>query len=379
MAGERVGSHCSYPWCRQFDFLPFKCFSCGLNFCLNHRDQRAHECLGAPMGAAQGAHQAGSAGTTGYGGPSDATGGGTSAGVPGPPPCGMEDGGPPFGEGPLDVSLKRHQAPVECDAAAAAAARPKCSFPYCCYKAASVSCLICCSCCSKCFCPSHRHPEHHGCSAAAAAAAAAKQQQQRETIRQQVAAALGPAAAARIVSDAPRTSSSSSSSSSKKLSGKAQETQKRLELLRVKMLAKGDPTIPAAAQLPLRIDLSLLSPVVAAAAAAAQQQQQQYRKDRGVCLMIDARKTLGCALDRILETFKITNKMATKGGPQWGLVLPQQQQTAAAITAAATTATAAGGVVLDLSQKASELLVPGDTVMLSPNCSSNSNSSSMQV
>ena len=37
-----IGAHCTY--CKQHDFLPFKCESCGLKFCLKHKDAEKHEC-----------------------------------------------------------------------------------------------------------------------------------------------------------------------------------------------------------------------------------------------------------------------------------------------------------------------------------------------
>ncbi|KAF2195961.1 hypothetical protein GQ43DRAFT_485312 [Delitschia confertaspora ATCC 74209] len=39
---EGIGAHCQY--CRQLDFLPFKCESCRGTFCLNHRTETAHDC-----------------------------------------------------------------------------------------------------------------------------------------------------------------------------------------------------------------------------------------------------------------------------------------------------------------------------------------------
>merc|ERR1712138_298123 len=37
-----IGAHCSF--CKQHDFLPFKCESCGFSFCLKHKDASKHEC-----------------------------------------------------------------------------------------------------------------------------------------------------------------------------------------------------------------------------------------------------------------------------------------------------------------------------------------------
>jgi len=38
------GDHCAVSTCKQFDFLPFKCDSCGKTYCLDHRGQSAHNC-----------------------------------------------------------------------------------------------------------------------------------------------------------------------------------------------------------------------------------------------------------------------------------------------------------------------------------------------
>lgn len=39
-----VGVHCKF--CRQLDFLPFKCSSCGFEYCADHRSRDAHRCTG---------------------------------------------------------------------------------------------------------------------------------------------------------------------------------------------------------------------------------------------------------------------------------------------------------------------------------------------
>ncbi|KAI5308189.1 hypothetical protein KEM55_006335, partial [Ascosphaera atra] len=39
-----IGKHCDYEYCRQLDFLPFRCGSCHGTFCLNHRSETAHKC-----------------------------------------------------------------------------------------------------------------------------------------------------------------------------------------------------------------------------------------------------------------------------------------------------------------------------------------------
>eukprot|EP00026_Physarum_polycephalum_P009602 Phypoly_transcript_09730.p1 GENE.Phypoly_transcript_09730~~Phypoly_transcript_09730.p1 ORF type:complete len:342 (+),score=35.46 Phypoly_transcript_09730:306-1331(+) len=44
MEFHHLGSHCSFPDCKQLDFLPFKCDACGDTFCLDHRTQEAHRC-----------------------------------------------------------------------------------------------------------------------------------------------------------------------------------------------------------------------------------------------------------------------------------------------------------------------------------------------
>ncbi|KXL49733.1 hypothetical protein M433DRAFT_154259 [Acidomyces richmondensis BFW] len=41
---EAIGSRCQQPYCRQLDFLPFKCESCKGTYCLDHRTESAHNC-----------------------------------------------------------------------------------------------------------------------------------------------------------------------------------------------------------------------------------------------------------------------------------------------------------------------------------------------
>ncbi|KAL1303908.1 hypothetical protein AAFC00_000362 [Neodothiora populina] len=44
---DAIGSHCQMAFCRQLDFLPFKCESCKGQFCLDHRSETAHSCSNA--------------------------------------------------------------------------------------------------------------------------------------------------------------------------------------------------------------------------------------------------------------------------------------------------------------------------------------------
>jgi predicted nucleic acid binding AN1-type Zn finger protein len=41
---ESIGRHCQFEFCRQLDFLPFRCESCRGTFCLEHRTESAHKC-----------------------------------------------------------------------------------------------------------------------------------------------------------------------------------------------------------------------------------------------------------------------------------------------------------------------------------------------
>jgi len=45
-----LGKNCSEVTCKQRDFLPFTCQSCGKVFCLDHRSQSAHQCNQADRG-----------------------------------------------------------------------------------------------------------------------------------------------------------------------------------------------------------------------------------------------------------------------------------------------------------------------------------------
>ncbi|KAI1938926.1 hypothetical protein LOZ66_003002 [Ophidiomyces ophidiicola] len=47
---EAIGKHCHF--CRQLDFLPFRCESCKYTFCLDHRTETAHRCAKAGEWAA---------------------------------------------------------------------------------------------------------------------------------------------------------------------------------------------------------------------------------------------------------------------------------------------------------------------------------------
>ncbi|KAF8822465.1 AN1 family Zinc finger domain-containing protein [Cardiosporidium cionae] len=42
------GVHCHHSYCKQLDFLPFKCESCKLEFCSEHYRPEEHSCLGPP-------------------------------------------------------------------------------------------------------------------------------------------------------------------------------------------------------------------------------------------------------------------------------------------------------------------------------------------
>lgn len=41
---DAIGRHCEFEYCRQLDFLPFRCESCESTFCLDHRTEHAHKC-----------------------------------------------------------------------------------------------------------------------------------------------------------------------------------------------------------------------------------------------------------------------------------------------------------------------------------------------
>eukprot|EP00455_Lapot_gusevi_P051422 TRINITY_DN765_c0_g1_i2.p1 TRINITY_DN765_c0_g1~~TRINITY_DN765_c0_g1_i2.p1 ORF type:complete len:196 (-),score=2.44 TRINITY_DN765_c0_g1_i2:206-793(-) len=41
-----LGKHCSYSTCKQLDFLPYVCDFCSHTYCLEHRSERSHECVG---------------------------------------------------------------------------------------------------------------------------------------------------------------------------------------------------------------------------------------------------------------------------------------------------------------------------------------------
>ncbi|KAI9710311.1 MAG: hypothetical protein M1820_002806 [Bogoriella megaspora] len=41
---DAIGAHCEMPFCRQLDFLPFRCESCKGKFCLDHRTESSHSC-----------------------------------------------------------------------------------------------------------------------------------------------------------------------------------------------------------------------------------------------------------------------------------------------------------------------------------------------
>ncbi|KAI9799372.1 MAG: hypothetical protein M1833_004072 [Piccolia ochrophora] len=49
---ESIGAHCQMPFCRQLDFLPFRCESCKGTYCLDHRTEHSHSCSHAGAWAA---------------------------------------------------------------------------------------------------------------------------------------------------------------------------------------------------------------------------------------------------------------------------------------------------------------------------------------
>ncbi|KAM3128727.1 hypothetical protein pb186bvf_019139 [Paramecium bursaria] len=44
MLNTEFGIHCEYQYCKQRDFLPFKCGECKHTYCIDHRSQTSHEC-----------------------------------------------------------------------------------------------------------------------------------------------------------------------------------------------------------------------------------------------------------------------------------------------------------------------------------------------
>ncbi|KEF59895.1 uncharacterized protein A1O9_04743 [Exophiala aquamarina CBS 119918] len=44
---DSIGAQCDLEYCRQLDFLPFRCLSCHHTFCLDHRSETAHKCTHA--------------------------------------------------------------------------------------------------------------------------------------------------------------------------------------------------------------------------------------------------------------------------------------------------------------------------------------------
>ncbi|KAK4967869.1 hypothetical protein LTR42_010197 [Elasticomyces elasticus] len=66
---EAIGSHCQMPFCRQLDFLPFRCESCKGSFCLDHRTESAHTCPKEGEWARRRAQLNNAASRTGYAGP----------------------------------------------------------------------------------------------------------------------------------------------------------------------------------------------------------------------------------------------------------------------------------------------------------------------
>src|ERR1700753_1066181 len=61
---ESIGAHCQMEYCRQLDFLPFRCESCHGKFCLDHRTETAHKCSNAGAWAKARAARNGTLSTT---------------------------------------------------------------------------------------------------------------------------------------------------------------------------------------------------------------------------------------------------------------------------------------------------------------------------
>ncbi|EIN12980.1 hypothetical protein PUNSTDRAFT_61734 [Punctularia strigosozonata HHB-11173 SS5] len=201
-----IGAQCYDPTCHLVDFLPFKCQHCAHLFCQDHFKARA---VDAPAGSGTGhacAHYDESR---------------VNRIAPSCPLCSTPVAVPP-GEDP-NVRMDRH-IQQECAVTTGRQGAPKSNLPHC----ARAKCgkvlyaPIGCDKCRQQFCPSHRFPNAHNCSAgvnarptAAKASSGVSAQQMRQEINQVGArGAAAMAAIKRSLANAPVSSASASASRS---------------------------------------------------------------------------------------------------------------------------------------------------------------------
>ncbi|KAL1996349.1 hypothetical protein VTN49DRAFT_114 [Thermomyces lanuginosus] len=185
---DAIGRNCDYQYCRQLDFLPFRCASCGGTFCLQHRTEAAHEC-----------QKAGEWGRRRL----EANSKTTSTTSKSPSPSGKA--GKPCGKESCKTRIDTATQPaVHCDK------------------------------CHRSYCLAHRLPEEHACSTLTPSrpTAAGQESSERETLRK--------------VFERLRTSSSKFLSNAKSSSSKNRDSaaSRIAQLNQLKREAKGDPSIP---------------------------------------------------------------------------------------------------------------------------------------
>ncbi|KAI5279626.1 hypothetical protein KEM52_004320, partial [Ascosphaera acerosa] len=148
-----IGRHCEFEFCRQLDFLPFRCESCRATFCLDHRTETAHQCPRAGEWARRRAQASESSAST----PATTTITSTSTSTP------------------TTTSASASPSPAP---SSAAASHPtvlnseQCAHLSCKTLIHALQPGVHCSSCNRDYCLKHRLKEDHDCAAAAAATAA---------------------------------------------------------------------------------------------------------------------------------------------------------------------------------------------------------------
>ncbi|KAI9193329.1 uncharacterized protein BJ171DRAFT_528916 [Polychytrium aggregatum] len=193
-----LGSHCSHPACARLDFLPFACSACHAIYCLDHRHPQTHGCEKWEA---------------------------TDRALPVCPLCKNilkvdEDQDPA-----TYVELHQKSGCIDHVLPARPSAKIPCSFAGC-----TVAELWASKCrrCGSPFCLNHRHPPDHSCPNIELDAKAA--QDKKTAIQQLISDKIQPGAPTAKLSPPVK---------------KAKRSSPAVELMRLKMHAKGDSSVPA--------------------------------------------------------------------------------------------------------------------------------------
>jgi len=256
---EDVGSHCSFAYCKQLDFLPFLCNGCGRLFCRIHRRPDDHKCSAASTAIAEETVICRRCRRCIR------------------VPATMTP----------DEALEQHQA-KDCpgERVASVCAVSGCSAP--------VKVFTTCPSCNRVVCIKHRFPDDHDCPAATKVKPTGGAAPQRKQ------------GAPKAAASAP---SASSGQPKKQVSDKHRALANKVERMKVKQKATGDAAIPSHHRIAVRV---LTSPSVSVPAATGK---------GPFFVWLDGSKTIGYNLDYICLRLKVRNPNADGGGHQRLVVL----------------------------------------------------------